>query len=488
MHHGPDSCLRSSSPWSAVGPLLLALALPCGAGCERLSAIVEAATGEPKKDAPKEAPAVPVVVGTAQIRDVQIWGEWIGTADGSVNAQIRPRVSGYLLSQNYTEGSLVRTGDLLFTIDPRPFEAALDHAKAALARTQAEQVKTQLDVDRLTPLVVKRAVSQQELDDAIAANKANLAMIKANEADIVDAELNLSFTRIIAPIDGIAGLANGQIGNLASPSSPQPLTTISTVDPIQIYYFATEQQYLKFMTKLGPASALPMDQRPTDFEIQLVDGTLFPQRGRFYFADREVDARTGSIRIAVRAANPGNLLRPGQYARIRAVIEAIKDAVVVPQRAVQDVQGSYQVAVVKPDNTIEIREVIVGSQTGGDWVVSKGLQGGETVVVEGLQKVRPGTKVAPQAAPPPNSPAAAGASGSPQRGASPPGPQPPASTPAPGQSAPVHGGSPAARGTATGSASISTLGIPPAPPAPTPSPSSAPAPAAGASGVAGSPR
>ena len=358
------------------------------------------------------APAVPVVVSTVDRRNVEVWGEWVATLDGSVNAQIRPRVSGYLISQNYAEGSLLKTGDLLFEIDPRPYIAALDHAKATLARTKAQQIKTQLDVDRLTPLVAKKAVSQQELDDAIGNNDANLAMIKANEADIVDAELNLSFTKVVAPIDGIAGKANAQLGDLVSPSTPTPLTSMSTVDPLTVYAFLTEREYLGAMATLEQIVNVPLEERPESLELVLSDGAAFEHRGRFYFADRQVDAMTGSIRIAARFPNPGNLLRPGQYARLRAVRERIDDAVVVPQRAVMDVQGAFQVALVRPDGTVEIRGIEVGPTVGSEWVVYKGLDGGETIVVEGVQKVREGTKVSMERAPPAGA-AAHGPSGMP---------------------------------------------------------------------------
>lgn len=368
-------------------------------GCKRLTQAFHALTGEEEKK-PAEPPPVPVVVGTVERRDVKVWGEWIGTVDGSVNAAIRPRVSGYLISQNYEEGSFLKANDLMFQIDPRPFVAALEHAKAALARTQAEQIKTQLDVDRLTPLVAKRAVSQQELDDAIGANEANLAMIEANKADIAIAELNLGFTKVIAPIDGIAGKANAQLGDLVGPASPEPLTSMSSVDPLTVYFFPTEREYYQAAEAISRAAATPLADRPDQFELVLSDGSIFDQRGRFYYADRQVDLRTGAIRVAVRFPNPGNLLRPGWFAKVKTVRKELPDAVVVPQRAVIDVQGSYQVAVVKPDQTVEMRNVTVGSVSGSEWVIAEGLQGGETIVVEGIQKVRAGVKVAPQTAAP----------------------------------------------------------------------------------------
>jgi len=398
-----------------VAVMLTGSALP---GCKRIEAALHALKGEDAK--PAEPPPLPVVVGTVGRRDVEVRSEWVATVDGSVNAAIRPRVSGYLISQNYAEGSLLKTGDLMFEIDPRPFVAALENAEAILARTKAEQVKTQLDVNRLTPLVAKKAVSQQELDDAVGANNANLAMIQANQADIAIAELNLGFTKVIAPIDGIAGKANAQLGDLVGPMSPEPLTSMSTVDPLTVYFFATEVEYLRSLKEIDHVSAESMESRPARFELILADGSTFEQRGKFYFADRQVDARTGSIRVGVRFPNPGNMLRPGQFARIRAVTTDLKDAVVVPQKAVIDVQGSFSVAVVKPDSTVEIRPVTLGPAAGSDWVITKGLEGGETIVVEGIQKVRSGGKVKPEPPPPPSpggTPTAAAATQRPGSGA-----------------------------------------------------------------------
>lgn len=365
-----------------------------------------------EKDAkPAAPPPAPVVVARVERRTVEVWGEWVASITGSVDAAIRPRVNGYLIAQIYQEGSPVKAGDLMFEIDPRPFEAALAQAKAQLARSQAEQAKSQLDVDRYTPLAAKRAVSQQELDDAIGNNNANLAQIKANEAEVEQAELNLAFTRIIAPIDGIAGMANAQIGDLVGPLTPVPLTTVSTVNPFTVYFFPTEREYLLQARSLEPLESIPLADRPAKFELILDDRSTFAERGRFSFIDRQVEVLTGTIRVGAQFDNPGNIIRPGQFGRIRVIQKDLPDAIVVPQRAVIDVQGSSQIAIVKADNTIELRSVELGPRSGSDWVIAKGLEGNETIVLEGIQRLRNGTKVAPQLAPPPSVQAPAASAG-----------------------------------------------------------------------------
>ncbi|HMN97165.1 MAG TPA: efflux RND transporter periplasmic adaptor subunit [Phycisphaerales bacterium] len=415
------------------------------AACKRIDQIMRRLEHSQAKS--PEPPAIPVEVATVGTRHVDVYGTWVATITGSVDAAIRPRVSGYLLSRNYEEGSFVRSGALLFEIDPRPFTAALDQARATLARSQAEQAKTQLDVDRYTPLVAKRAVSQQELDDAIGNNNANLAQIKANEAMVVDAELNLSFTRVIAPIDGIIGMANAQIGDLVGPASPVPLTTMSTLDPLTVYFFPTEREYLAIAEKVAATAPKPMEEREARYELILADGSTFGQRGTFYFVDRQVDSRTGSIRVGLRFPNPGNVIRPGQFGKVRAVKNSIEDAVVVPERAIADVQGSFQVAVVGHDSTVEMRNVTIGPQDGADRVILDGLKAGETIVVEGIQKVRSGTKVAPQAAKP-AAPAATPATG--RSGSSPsnPGARPLRRSSSSSRAGPAPGG--ASRPTGTG--------------------------------------
>ena len=388
------------------------------------------------KQTPQAAPLDVEVVEVEQ-KDVPIYSEWIGTLDGFVNAEIRAQVSGYLLSKSYTEGLFVSKGQSLFEIDPRPLQAALDQAKGDLAKAQAQlaqaegqqlqsqaqvaqaeanQGKTQLDVDRYIPLAKAKAITDQELDNAVQTNLAAKAQVKADNAAVVSAkaaivaakatiaaaqanvktaELNLGFTRIISPIDGIAGLAQAQVGNLVSPTSGN-LTTVSTVDPIKVYFTPTEQEYLNF-TRLNPTqSDRDAAGARLELELVLVDGTIYPQKGRFFVADRQVDQKTGAIKIAGVFPNPGNTLRPGQYGRVRAVTSLRQGALLVPQRAVSELQGSYRVAVVGSDNKVSIRPVKVGDRSGSMWIIEEGLNTGERVVAEGTQRVRPDVVVNPK--------------------------------------------------------------------------------------------
>lgn len=354
-------------------------------------------SGGCKKDADAaKAQAAPpdVEVIAVQPSDVSITYEWIGTTDGFVNADIRARVTGYLQSQTYTDGARVSKGDLLFQIDPRPFEASLALAKAELAKSQADQKKTQLDVDRLTPLV-PHAVSQQELDNAVAANAANLAMIEASKANIETAQLNLEFTKIVAPVDGIAGIAQAQIGDLVGQGSG-PLTTLSTLDPIKVTFSISEQEYMRAVERGTAEAAKPIEQRDDVFQLFLADGSEFAHRGKFYSINRQVNVGTGTIEIVGIFPNPGSVLRPGQFARVKAVGRVEKGVLLVPQRAVNDLQGTYQVVVVGSDNKAEIRTVKMGERVGSDWIVLSGLEPGDGVVVEGLQKVRNNAPVNPK--------------------------------------------------------------------------------------------
>jgi membrane fusion protein (multidrug efflux system) len=341
----------------------------------------------------------------AEQKDVPIWREWIGTLDGLVNAQIKPQVTGYLLRQTYTDGAFVRKGQLLFEIDPRTFQAALDQAKGKLANaegqlatTQANQVKAQLDVNRYTPLAKEQAIPQQDLDNAIQANEAAKAQVQAAKAQIEaakaqvqSAQLDLGFTRVVSLIDGIAAIAQAQIGDLVSQGTL--LTTVSTVDPIKVYFPVSEREYLDYV-KEHPDMA--KTQESLTFQLILADGAVYPQKGTFSFADRQVDVKTGTLRLQAVFPNPGNVLRPGQYARIRAITKTAKGALLVPQRAVTEQQGSYQVAVVSSNNTVEIRPVRVGERVGTQWIIENGLKPGERVVAEGTQKVRPGAIVNPK--------------------------------------------------------------------------------------------
>ncbi len=332
---------------------------------------------------PKIPPAGPPVVQVASpVRmDVPIFSEWVGTLDGSINAQIRAEVSGYLQSQNYRDGTLVHKGDLLFQIDPRPFQAKLDQANAALG-------KTELDVKRLTPLAKENAVSQQELDDAVQANL-------ANQAEAEQARLNLEFTRITAPIDGIAAIASAQIGDLAGPSG-EPLTVISQVDPIRVYFSVSEQDYLATMEGILESGEGRPATPSIDLALMLAGDRSYPPKGKIVSADRQVDPRTGAIRLVGEFPNPQNVLRPGQFARVRALVGLRPDALLVPQRAVIELQGTYQIAVVGADNKASVRPVEMGERHGSLWIVAKGLASDEQVVVEGVQKARDGVVVSPQ--------------------------------------------------------------------------------------------
>lgn len=361
----------------------------------------------------------PVDVEVAQVaaHDVPIVKEWIGTLDGRVNAGIRGQVTGYLLRQAYREGSFVRRGDPLFEIDARPFEAALNEAKGRLAevesgvqqaagnlaQSQARLGKAELDVKRYAPLVKTRAISQEEMDNAmqsrleaqaaVESSRAGIETAKASvaaaKAAVYDAEVKLGFTKIASPIDGIAGLATIQVGDLVTPVGA-PLTTVSTVNPIKAYFTISEQEYMAQQRAGGG------EQWARNLELVLADGSVYAHKGTFFMADRQVDVGTGSLRIAALFPNPGNVLRPGQYGRVRAVVGVRKDAAVVPQRAVTELQGSYQVAVVGNDNKVTIRPVRMGERSGSLWVVEEGLRPGERVIVEGLQKVRSGVVVNPK--------------------------------------------------------------------------------------------
>lgn len=430
--------------------------------------VVGALLGFARSNKPAQAapPPLEVEVVTVERKNVPIYSEWIGTTEGMVNAEIKPQVTGYLLTQNYKEGSFVKKGQLLFEIDPRPFEAALAQAngqvaqfqgqleqadsqvtqaeaqlaqansqllqaQARLAQADANQVKAELDVKKYRPLAEKKAVTQQELDNALQANmaakaqvdaeaagvetaKAQLANARAQigtakagvatakgqlenaKASVTTATLNLSFSKIVSPIDGIAGLAQAQVGDLVNTSS-KPLTTVSTLDPIKVYFTLSEQEYLRYSKPLlGSATEQTGTLDQLELELILSDGTTFPEKGKFYFADRQVDPKTGAIRIAGVFPNPNNVLRPGQYGRVRAVTNTKEDALLVPQRAVAELQGTYQVAVVGIDNKVSFQPVKVGERSGSMWVIEDGLTANDVIVAEGTIKVRPGMVVKPK--------------------------------------------------------------------------------------------
>jgi len=384
------------------------------------------------------APApVAVEVAAVEQRDVPIYKEWIGTLDGFDNADIKAQVTGYLLEQAYKEGSFVKKGQLLFQIDPRPFQAVLDQAQGQVAQAEgqvaqakaelslaeaqvavaeANQRRTQLDVDRYIPLAQQQAITTQDLDNATQNNLASKAQVQSAQAQVATARaqiiaanaavqsakataetarINLGFTRLTSPIDGIPGVAQQQVGALVSPASPT-ITTVSTVDPIKVYFTVAEQEYIDFSRRYPTAAGRQADLDRLQLQLILADGTAYPRSGRFDFADRQVDVRTGAIQLIGLFPNPENTLRPGQYGKVRTATQVQTGALLVPQRAVNELQGSYQIAVVDKDNKVDIRTVKVGDRIGTKWLISEGLHPGERVVAEGLQKVRQGVQVVPK--------------------------------------------------------------------------------------------
>jgi membrane fusion protein (multidrug efflux system) len=341
--------------------------------------------------APQEAAPPAVEVTTVIQKDVPVYNEWIGTLDGSVNATIRAQVQGYLTKQNYREGDLVTTGQVLFEIDPRTFQAALDQAKGELEAQQARWTTAKANLARIKPLAEQNAVSKKDLDDSIGTEQSARAAVLSAQAKVDKAQLDLGFTRITSPVAGIAGLAKAQIGNLVGPGGTEELTTVSTVNPIKAYIQVSEQEYLQAGRDAGQRVEM------LRAELILADGSVYPNKGTFAFADRQVDVKTGTIKVAVIFPNPGNYLRPGQYGKIRVATSTRKDALLVPQRAVTEIQGKYMVAVVGADNKADMRTVKTAERVDNLWVVLEGLKPGERIVVEGIQKVRPGMTVTPKA-------------------------------------------------------------------------------------------
>jgi membrane fusion protein (multidrug efflux system) len=341
-----------------------------------------------EKKAAAPAPPMVEVVNVVQ-QDVPIVREWVGTTDGLVNAKINAQVQGYLIRQNYKEGSLVRKGQVLFEIDPRPFQAALEQAKGQLAIAEGQLYTAKANLDKIRPLAAVNAVSKKDLDDAIGREASSRAAVQAAKAAVQKSQIDLSFTKITSPINGIAGIAKAQLGELVGKAGGPELTTVSTVDPIKVYLPLSEQEYMRYTRE---AKDKPGREGPS-LELILADGQLFPYKGRVSFADRQVDQGTGTIKVATLFPNPGNVLRPGQFAKVRALIDTQQGALLVPQRAVNEIQGKYQVAVVGPDNKVDLRWVMVGERTGPLWVIDEGLKFGERVIVEGLQKVKAGMPV-----------------------------------------------------------------------------------------------
>ena len=352
-------------------------------------ALATFACGRPEASAKNAAAPPPaVIVTTVAQHDQPVFREWIGTTQGDVNADIRPKVEGYLLRRVYQEGSYVTRGQLLFEIDPRQARAQLQQAEANLEQARAGLAKADRDVQRFEPLAAQKALSQQEVDNARSSRAAAQASVGALQAAVEQARLNLSWTRVVSPISGIAGLAGQQVGDLVSPQTV--LTTVSTVDPIRVVYQVSEQEYLHFQS--DPA------MRNANLQLVLADGSVFPHEGHIALSGREVDVKTGTITTIGLFPNPGNVLRPGQYAKVRAMTSLRHAALLVPQRAVNELQGIEQVGVVGPGDVVAIRTVKTGERIGSDWIISEGLQPGDRVIVEGFARVKSGMRVAPQEA------------------------------------------------------------------------------------------
>jgi RND family efflux transporter MFP subunit len=356
------------------------------------SLLAVALTGCSKKEATAAAAPPEVEVAGVIQQDVPLYTECISILDGYVNAEIRPQVSGYLLKQNYQEGTVVRKGQTLFEIDPRPFEAALEQAKGQLAQAEAQLGKTKLDVARDTPLAEQSAIPQAQLDNDIQANESARAVVAAAKAQVDQVQLNLSFTTVRSLVDGIAGVAKGQIGDLVGPTTI--LTTVSQVDPIKAYFAISEGEYMKFAQRISAvAEGRKKVGEQKVLELVLSDGSVYPRKGWVVLADRQVDVKTGTIRMAGAFDNPGGILRPGMFGRVRAVTGTAKDALLVPQRSVVEAQGSYSVVVIDAVNRVSIRPVKTGERVGQNWIITEGVKPGEEVIADGIQKAKQGGEV-----------------------------------------------------------------------------------------------
>jgi membrane fusion protein, multidrug efflux system len=351
---------------------------------------------EKKQSGPPKAAPTQVSVAIVEQRDVEIYGDWVATLDGYVNAQIQPQVSGYLIKQDYQEGSVVHVGDVLFEIDPRPFQATLDQTEGQLAEAQAQLGLADINVKRDTPLVKARAVAQSQLDNDVQQQATQHASVSTAQANVEQAQLNLGFTKVRSLVTGIAGRAQTQVGNLVSPSTT--LTSVSQVNPIKVYFAISEQEYLALSgrVKAGGKADLLRSGNSVPLLLTLGNGSIYPYKGQIVFVDRQINTQTGTIQIAGSFSNPQNLLRPGQFGRIKAETEVRHDALLIPQRAVNELQGSYQVAVVAPDNTVQIRTVELGPQIGSDWIITRGIKPNERVATEGVSSLKDGMRVSPQ--------------------------------------------------------------------------------------------
>jgi RND family efflux transporter MFP subunit len=378
-HHGPTALASLSfnfAPWLVLAVLLATVSFAVGCG---------------NTNAAPAIPAPEVEVATVVQKDVPIFSEWVATLDGYVNAQIQPQVTGYIIRQTFKEGSFVSKGQMLFQIDPRPFQALLDQANAQLAQTQAQLAKTQMDVDRDTPLAKAHAIAQSQLDNDIQANRAAAAAVKAADAQVEQADLNLDFTHVKSLIDGVVGIAQVQIGNLVNPTTV--LTSVSQINPIKAYFSISEQEYLHYAERINAETQKQKPSNGPAFDLILADGSVYPNKGFGLLTNRQVDVSTGSIQVVCSFPNPQNFLRPGQFGRLRAAPDIRRGALLVPQKAVSELQGSYQLAVVGAESKVSIRAVKVGDRVGPMWIVEGGVQPGEQVVVEGLQKIRNGATV-----------------------------------------------------------------------------------------------
>lgn len=349
-----------------------------------------------KQAGPTNATPLQVEVATVEKRDVTLYGDWVATLDGYVNAQIQPQVSGYMIKQDYREGSVVQGSQVLFEIDPRPFQATLDQAEGQLAQAQAQLELAAINVKRDTPLAQAHAIAQSQLDNEVQQQAAQGASVRTAEANVEQARLNLNFTKVRSLVTGIAGRAMVQVGNLVSQSTA--LTTVSQVNPIKVYFSISEQEYLGLSgrVKVGGKADLLGSGNAIPLQLTLGNGSTYPYKGHIVFVDRQVNPQTGTIQIAGSFPNPENLLRPGQFGRIKAETDVRHDALLIPQRAVNELQGSYQVAVVGSGNVVQIRSVALGPQLGSNLIITSGISANERVVTEGISKLRDGMRVSPQ--------------------------------------------------------------------------------------------
>ncbi len=382
-HLRPERRLRSSKRREKELRILLSLALLI---------VGLALTGCARSQAALKLPDTEVLVAPPLQQDVPIHDEWVATLDGYVNAEIRPQVSGYIIKQDYKEGSFVRRGQVLFEIDPRPFQATLDRTKAQLAQAEADLARCGINVNRDTPLAEKKAVSKEKLDNEIQEKLAAEATVASAKAAVERAQLDLGWTKVTSLVDGVAGIADVQMGNLVSEQSH--LTSVSQVNPIKVYFPISEQQYLRAKHLRSDGEPMHLFENPP--ELILADGTVYPHKGKILLTDRQVDTNTGTIRLIAAFPNAGNILRPGQYGRVRIETGTKKKALLVPQSAVKEIQGGYEVALVGPDNKAIIKPVKAGEKVGAMWVIEDGLKPDDRVITEGISKVKDGTTVVPK--------------------------------------------------------------------------------------------